>query len=137
MNNVFVREIELPMTVEGVTVKDTNGDFNVYINSLLSPSKKAEALEHELRHIKFDHLYKETPVVEDENEANLVATIVPTLDICARLKELRLKAGLTSAQVAELAHIRTSLYVEMEKGIRKFNPDYENEVLTALERYCR
>ena len=79
MNNVFTREIELPITVEGVTVKDTNGDFNVYINSLLSPEKKAEALEHELCHIQRDHHYLETSVAEDEAEANQILSPIPIL----------------------------------------------------------
>ena len=35
MGNVLIREIELPLTVEGVTVKDTEGNYNIYINIFL------------------------------------------------------------------------------------------------------
>ena len=80
MNNVLVREIELPITVEGVTVKDSNEDFNIYINSLLSPDKKAEALDHELRHVQCDHHYLETSVAEDESEANQIFSPIPLLN---------------------------------------------------------
>ena len=79
MGNVLIREIELPLTVEGVTVKDTDGNYNIYINSLLSPEKKQEALEHELRHIQCDHHYLETSVAEDEAEANQILSPIPIL----------------------------------------------------------
>ena len=36
MEEVYVRLVRLPSTIYGVTVKDENGDYNVYINSNLS-----------------------------------------------------------------------------------------------------
>lgn len=54
MNDIFVRALNLPHTVRGVTVIDDNGDFNIYINARLSPSQQAEVLEHEKRHIHYD-----------------------------------------------------------------------------------
>lgn len=80
MNNVLIREIELPATVEGVTVKDTEGNYNIYINSLLSPEKKQETLEHELRHIQCDHHYTDTAVADDEIEANQILSPIPILN---------------------------------------------------------
>jgi hypothetical protein len=80
MGNVLIREIELPATVEGVTVIDTNGDFNIYINSLLSPAKKQEALEHELRHIQCDHHYQDTSVADNEVEANQILSPIPIMN---------------------------------------------------------
>lgn len=52
MNNVLIRELDFPSTVEGVTVTDANGDYNIYINANLSPAKKQKTLDHELCHIK-------------------------------------------------------------------------------------
>ena len=80
MDNVLIREIELPATVEGVTVKDTEGNYNIYINALLSPEKKQETLEHELRHIQCDHHYKSTAVAEDEAEANQILSPIPLIN---------------------------------------------------------
>lgn len=54
MNEIFVRTINLPHTVRGVTVIDDNGDFNIYINAKLSPSQQIAVLEHEKRHINYD-----------------------------------------------------------------------------------
>lgn len=79
MNNVLIRELDFPLTVEGVTVKDTNGDYNIYINANLSPAKKQETLDHELRHIQCDHLYQETAVSDDEAEANQILSPIPLL----------------------------------------------------------
>lgn len=80
MNNVLIRELDLPATVEGVTVKDTNGDYNVYVNAILSPEKKQETLEHELRHIQCDHLYTDTAVIDDEAQANQILSSIPILN---------------------------------------------------------
>lgn len=58
MNDVFIRGlINLPTTVRGVTVKDENDDYNVYINKNLCPEKQKAAIQHELNHIKKDHLF--------------------------------------------------------------------------------
>lgn len=54
MNEIFVRTINLPHTVRGVTVIDDNGDFNIYINAKLSVSQQFKVLEHEKRHIHYD-----------------------------------------------------------------------------------
>ena len=52
MDDIHVRLLKLPSTVYGVTVRDENGDFNVYINSNLSASAQDRALKHEMKHIK-------------------------------------------------------------------------------------
>lgn len=70
MNNVLVRELNFPIEIEGVIVVDNNGDYNIYINSLLSDEKKKETLDHELRHLQCDHHYTDVPIAEAENEAN-------------------------------------------------------------------
>ena len=52
MGENYVRIIKLPSTIQGVTVKDENGNYNIYINSSLAEDAKKRALEHELKHIE-------------------------------------------------------------------------------------
>ena len=59
MDEVYVRLVRLPSTICGVTVKDENGDFNVYINSNLSTSAQNRALEHEMKHIERGDFYSD------------------------------------------------------------------------------
>ena len=67
----FVRLLDLPPTVEGVTVPNDDGTFDIYINALLSPERQQEKLDHELEHIRKDHFYNDTKTIEEvESEAN-------------------------------------------------------------------
>lgn len=65
----FVRLIPLPYCVEGVTIPNDDGTFDVYINSRLPLEKQGEVLVHEMEHIKKDHFYDEHPVWMNEAEA--------------------------------------------------------------------
>lgn len=69
----FVRVVDFPATVEGVTVPNDDGTFDIYLNSHLSPSRRKECLAHELRHIFQDHFYSERPVEDLEREADGLA----------------------------------------------------------------
>lgn len=69
MTDYFVRLVELPLRVEGVTLPNSDGSFSVYINSLLSEDRRAEVLRHELRHIAAEHFYTEMPVEYMERQA--------------------------------------------------------------------
>lgn len=71
MDNIIVRLIDLPHSVNGVTVLDEEGDYNVYINAKLSRDNRHKALNHELVHIKKSHFYTDKTVQECENEANI------------------------------------------------------------------
>ena len=64
MADYYVRMVELPINVEGVTVKNSDGSFDIYINSLLCPEKVQEAFIHELNHVKKDHLYDDIKSIE-------------------------------------------------------------------------
>lgn len=64
MADYYVRMVELPINVKGVTVKNSDGSFDIYINSLLCPDKVQEALIHELKHVKKDHLYDDIKSIE-------------------------------------------------------------------------
>lgn len=70
MESIIIRGIELPPKVRGVTVVDSEGDYNVYINTLLSDEVQRKTQRHELRHIVNDHFYNHDPVVINELEAN-------------------------------------------------------------------
>lgn len=69
MIDYFVRLVELPRRVEGVTVPNNDGSFSVYINSLLPEPQRRKVLEHELEHIKKEHFYVDIPVSRMEKQA--------------------------------------------------------------------
>ena len=52
MGENYVRIIDLPSTVRGVTVRDEDGNYNIYINSSLSEDARQKAIEHELKHVE-------------------------------------------------------------------------------------
>lgn len=70
MGEIFIRGIKLPLTVKGVTVLDSDGNYNVYINIMLSNETQSKAVRHEITHIKKEHFYDYEPVVHNELEAN-------------------------------------------------------------------
>lgn len=67
MDLVIIRKIDLPYGVGGMTVKDSNDDYNVYLNSRLSGEQQVIAFEHELEHIKNGDFYTEEDVREKES----------------------------------------------------------------------
>ena len=69
MTDYYVRLLELPRRVEGVTVPNNDGSFSVYINSLLSESQRQKVLSHELEHIEKEHFYVDMPVSRMEKQA--------------------------------------------------------------------
>lgn len=70
MDAVIIRVIDLPYKVNGLTVKDEEGDYNIYLNARLSDERRVKAFRHELRHIKLGHFYSDFPVDVKEAEAN-------------------------------------------------------------------
>ena len=54
---MIIRVKELPATINGVTIKDDNGDYNVYINACISEDARAEAFRHEVAHIREGHFH--------------------------------------------------------------------------------
>lgn len=67
----YVRYVALPHTVEGLTVPNSDGSFDIYVNSELSDEVQKETLAHELRHIRKDHFYNDVaPLSHLEAEAN-------------------------------------------------------------------
>ena len=66
MDSVIIRVEILPASINGVTVKDDNGDYNIYINACISEDARAEAFHHEVRHIQEGHFYSMDDVREIE-----------------------------------------------------------------------
>jgi len=62
MDTVIIRIIDLPHGVRGLTVKDEEGDYNVYINGRLSQDQRSIAFYHEIEHIRRGDFYTEDPV---------------------------------------------------------------------------
>lgn len=69
MIDYYVRLVELPRRVEGVTVPNNDGSFSVYINSLLTDEQRQKVLDHELEHIEREHFYVDMPVTRMEKQA--------------------------------------------------------------------
>lgn len=70
MDAVIIRVIDLPYKVRAVTVKDAEGDYNIYLNARLSGDQQTKAFRHEVEHIRLGHFYSEKPVSVKEAEAN-------------------------------------------------------------------
>lgn len=70
MDAVIIRIIDLPYKVKGLTVKDENDDYNIYINSKLSNDARINTLRHEIEHIKKGHFYSFLPIEEIEADVN-------------------------------------------------------------------
>ena len=65
----FVRVIELPHAVRGVTVPNDDGTFSVYINAAYDTETQRSTLEHALTHLARDHFYSGAPIGQQEAEA--------------------------------------------------------------------
>lgn len=51
----IIRLLDMPTSIHGATLEDSEGDYNVYINGRLCESERAVALAHELAHAKSGH----------------------------------------------------------------------------------
>lgn len=74
MDSVIIRKIDLPVGIDGITVLDENGDYNMYLNDRLSYDMQAEAFRHEVEHIKQGHFYtyEDIKVLEEQAEYGIV-----------------------------------------------------------------
>lgn len=74
----FVRLVSLPASVDGVTVPNDDGTFDIYLNSNLCEARQQDRLQHEIKHIFEDHFYQETKTVSQlEQEANGIKAAEP------------------------------------------------------------
>ena len=69
-SDYFVRSVPLPKNIDGVTVPNDDGTFDIYLNSAQPIELQRRWLQHELQHIESDHFYRETCITEKEHEAD-------------------------------------------------------------------
>ena len=68
MNEVIVRlKEDMPLWMHGVTLLDSDDNYNVYINANLSIPVQREALCHEMEHIQKDDFYNDAPIQKVEH----------------------------------------------------------------------
>ncbi len=67
---MIIRKIDLPIGVDGITVLDENGDYNVYLNARISCNAQADAFRHEVEHVRQGHFYtyEDIKVLEEKAE---------------------------------------------------------------------
>lgn len=68
MDAIIIRTIDMPLGIKGMTVKDENDDYNVYLNARYSRDVRAKAYRHELDHIIKNHFYDGRSVKEKEKD---------------------------------------------------------------------
>lgn len=74
----FVRLVPLPASIDGVTVPNDDGTFDIYLNANLCEAKQQDRLQHEIKHIVEDHFYQESKsVAQLEREADGTAEAPP------------------------------------------------------------
>ena len=124
MGDIFIRYINMELSVPAVTQIDSNGDYNVYINARLGYAQQQQAKEHELRHITGDHFYRNSPVTLDEAEADLKPILnQPQSKSVPPYAALRAQKGLAAHQVAKLIGISIRRYIRIEQGLAQPTPD--------------
>ncbi|WP_195376746.1 hypothetical protein [Anaerotruncus rubiinfantis] len=94
MQEFYMRQVKLPPHVEATVLPNDDGTFDIYVNSELPEEKQREAFDHEVRHIKLDHLYNYDPVVINELEADEQITVSPIQNV----NSVDLKQKLTTAR---------------------------------------
>lgn len=68
MDNYIVRLIPLPHHVQGFTIPDENGDYNIYLNDRLYGDELNAAYDHEVEHIEKGHFDDDTMTVAEKEE---------------------------------------------------------------------
>ena len=146
MGDIIIRYVRLPASIKAFTLTDNNDDYNVYVNDALNCIQQQRAIDHELKHIKGDHFFRQTSVTTDEKEAEsavfasidkaVTSVKVKPVEIIPNpredFKNLRHKLGLTQYQTAKLANLRPSLYAQYELGIKQCSDEDEERILAVL-----
>ncbi len=60
----------MPFNIRAFTLPDEQGDYNIYLNSLLTEEQQKLSLAHEQKHIADDDFSKELSAVEIERAMN-------------------------------------------------------------------
>ena len=70
MKEIIIRLLPLPVHVRAFTMPDEQGDYNIYVNVLLSREQQNRSLRHELRHISRDDFYKRDKTAKEIEAEN-------------------------------------------------------------------
>ena len=70
LNEYRIIYLDLPCTINGMTVKDSSGFYNIYINAHLCVEAQKKAILHELTHIKRNDFYSLADIQQVENLKN-------------------------------------------------------------------
>ena len=62
-----IRYADLLCRVNGITVMDKDGFFNIYVNSCLDYYHQQKAIQHELTHVACGDFFKEGSLEKIEN----------------------------------------------------------------------
>ena len=68
MNEIIVRELQLPPGIRAYTLPDAQGDYNIYLNCTLTAEQRQNSLRHEEAHITRGDFYSDRPARELEAE---------------------------------------------------------------------
>ena len=68
-DDVFIRMAPFELSVKAVTVPNSDGTYDIYVNSSLTLEQRSAAVLHELEHIRHDDFYRLVPVPLAEQEA--------------------------------------------------------------------
>lgn len=52
MSDVVVRVVDAPVYIKGYTLRDCDGDYNIYINAKYPAEQQVRIFGHELQHIR-------------------------------------------------------------------------------------
>ena len=55
MNDIIVRHVTMPTTIHGFTARDSEGDYNIYINDKIGYFQQRKTIRHEMKHITEEH----------------------------------------------------------------------------------
>lgn len=69
MDAIIGRKTYMPLDIEGATILDRNGDYNIYINDRISFDRQCVAFRHEIEHIKQGHFYSYEDLLALEKQA--------------------------------------------------------------------
>ena len=71
MGEIITRVIDMPYGIKGAIYKDSNDDYNIYINARYPQEVRETAYRHEVEHIEKGHFYDCKTVAEKESEIDL------------------------------------------------------------------
>lgn len=117
MADIIYRLVDLPPKIKATVSTSPDGCYNVYINARLNSEQQQQAADHEMRHIDGDHLFRDSDVSQDEQEAELNPISIQSQSSPPGFAQLRAQTGYTAYQVSKFVGISTGRYVRIEQGL--------------------